>query len=86
MDESRIHHYDVDIKIQSKEWTHPGSLPPRQFELQSSAGNVKLSTFWNAKGANSVDFLQREAIITAAYYANLILKLRDLIKEKRREK
>lgn len=86
MDESWIHHYDVETKIQSKEWTVRGSTPPKKFKMQPSAGKIMLSVFWDAEGVILVDFLQRGATITGTYYANLIPKLRDAIKEKRRGK
>jgi [histone H3]-lysine36 N-dimethyltransferase SETMAR len=86
MDESWIHHYDVETKMQSKQWTHRGLPPPKKFKMQPSAGKVMLSVFWDARGVILVDFLQKGATITGAYYANLISKLRDLIKEKRRGK
>lgn len=86
IDESWIYHYDVETKIQSKEWTHRGSPPPRKFKMQPSAGKVMLTVFWDAEGVILVDFLQKGATITGAYYANLIPKLRDAIKEKRRGK
>ncbi|GJQ72040.1 hypothetical protein Trydic_g3141 [Trypoxylus dichotomus] len=85
LNESWTHH-DVETKIQSKEWIHRDSPPPRKFKMQPSSEEVMLSIFWDAKGATLVDSLRKRASITGACYTNLIPKLHVLIKEKRRGK
>lgn len=42
------------------------------------------TVFWDAKGILLIDFLEHEATITGQYYADLISKLRENIKQKRR--
>ncbi|GJQ75180.1 hypothetical protein Trydic_g9783 [Trypoxylus dichotomus] len=54
--------------------------------MQPSVRKVILSVFWHDKGIILVNLLRKGATITDAYYANLISKLRDLIKEKLRAK
>ena len=68
MDETWVHHYDPETKIQSIQWKHKGSLTPKKFK-------VLLSVFWDAQGVIMVDYLQRGATITGLYYADLIHKL-----------
>lgn len=86
VDESWVHYYDPETKCQSREWRHRGSPPPRKFRVQSSAGKVMLTVFWDSQGAILMDFLRKGSTITGQYYANLIRKLREAIKEKRRGK
>ena len=87
MDETWVHHYDPETKIQSMQWKHKGSPTLKKFKVLPSAGKVLLSVFWDAQeGVIMVDYLQRGARITSLYYADLIHKLRDAIKEKHRGK
>ena len=83
MDETWVQHYDPETKIQSIQWKHKGSPTPKKFKVLPSAGKVLLSVFWDAQGVIMVDYLQRGATITGLYYADLIHKLRDAIKDKR---
>ena len=64
MDETWIHHYDPETKIQSMQWKHKGSPTTKKFKVFPSAGKVLLPVFWDAQG---VDYLQRGAIITGIY-------------------
>ena len=61
--------------------THP---PPRKFRTQSSAGKVMAAVFWDSKGLLLIDYLPRRSTITGAYYSELMVKLREAIKTKRR--
>lgn len=81
-----MHHYDPKTKTQSKEWKHRDSPPSRKFKVVPSAGKVLLPVFWDAQGIILTDYLQKRQSITGAYYAQLISKLRDDLKEKRRGK
>lgn len=86
MDETWAHHFDPETKQQSMQWKHPESPREVKFRKMSSAGKVMASVFWDAKGVLMVDYLERGKTITGAYYAGLLHKLRDAIKEKRRGK
>ena len=44
------------------------------------------SVFWDSEGSLMIDYLERGKTITGVYYAQLIRKLREVIKEKRRGK
>jgi len=52
--------------------------------VQASAGKVMLSVFWDENGVIFTDYLQNGVTITAQYYINLLEKVRDAIKQKRR--
>ena len=45
VDETLVHYYEPENKAQSSQWVGPGSLRPRKFKTQQSAGKV-----WDAKG------------------------------------
>lgn len=45
-----------------------------------------VSMFWNAQGIIPTDYLQNKKSISEVYYINLILKLREVLKEKRQRK
>ena len=39
-DETWVHHFDPESKMQSKQWEYPGSLPPTKIKRVHSAGKV----------------------------------------------
>lgn len=85
-DETFIHHYDPESKWESKEWRHRGSPPPIKFRVQPSAGKIMATIFWDAQGILMIDYLPHKQHITGSYYADLMTKLREAVKEKRRGK
>lgn len=84
MDETWVHHYDPETKQASMEWRHSNSPPPRKFRTKPSAGKVMLSVFWDSRGILLIDFLENGHTINGKYYCDLLSKLRDQIKSKRR--
>ena len=84
VDETWVHYYEPENK--SPQWVGPGSLRPKKFETQPSAGKVMATVFWDAKGVIILDFLPRRSKITGVYYANLPDQLRTAIREKHRGK
>ena len=43
--------------MQSKQWKHPGSPPPKKFNRVLSAGKVMTSIFWDSYGVIMIDSL-----------------------------
>lgn len=86
MDETWAHHFDPETKQQSMQWKHPNSPRDVKFRKIASAGKVMASVFWDAQGVILVDYLERGRTITGIYYTELLQKLRQAIKEKRRGK
>ena len=86
IDETWVHYYEPENKGQSRQWVGPGSLRPKKFKTQPSAGKVMATVFWDAQGVIMLDFLAQKSTITGAYYANLLDQLRTAIREKRRGK
>ena len=68
----------------------PGSLRPKKFKTQPSAGKVRATIFWDAKEVIMLDFLPKRSTINGVYegynYANLLDQLRTAIREKRQSK
>ena len=44
-DETWVHHFDPKSKMQSKQWKHPGSSPPKKLKRVHSVGKVMASIF-----------------------------------------
>src|SRR5271157_5799950 len=85
-DETWIHHYDPETKQQSMQWKHSSSPSPHKFKVQASAGKIMRTVFWDAEGILLIDYMPHTVTITGVYYADLLRKLRDAIKEKLRGK
>ena len=83
-DETWIHHHDPESKQESKQWLPVGSPAPLKARTACSAGKIMLTVFWDAKGPLLLDFLPHKQTVTGAYYADLIARLREAIKENRR--
>ena len=86
MDETWAHHFDPETKQQSMQWKHPTSPPMVKFRKTASAGKVMASVFWDSEGVLMIDYLERSKTVTGVYFVELILKLCEKIKEKRRGK
>ena len=50
VDETWVDYYEPENKAQSRQWVGPGSLRPKKFKTQPSAGKVMATVFWDAKG------------------------------------
>ena len=83
MDETWIHYYTPDSREASREWVEPGGSAPKRPKTQKSAGKVMASVFWDARGIIYIDYLEKGRTITGVYYAALLDRLVDEIKEKR---
>ena len=86
VDETWVHYYEPENKVQSRQWVGPGSPRPKKFKTQPSAGKVMATVFWDAKDVIILDFLPKRSSITGVYYANLLDQLRTAICEKHRGK
>ena len=82
-DETWLHHYDPETKLQSMQWKSRDEPTPVKFKTQASAGKVLATIFWDRKGPIMCDYLQRGHTVTGQYYADLLENLRQNIREKR---
>ena len=62
---------------------HPA---PKKFRLQKSTGKVLASIFWDQDCILLIDYLPDGQTINAEYYLSLLVKLKDILKEKCRGK
>jgi len=69
-----------------KTWIHHrvNSLPPRKFHTQKLAGKVMARIFWDCKGVLLVDYFPHKTTMTRPYYGELLKRLHQAVKEKRR--
>ena len=82
-DETWVHHYHPETKVQSMQWKHFDLPPPKKAGVQPSAGKVMLTIFWDQHGVVKTDFLAKGTTITGTYYASLLHKLPEAIRLKR---
>jgi len=83
-DETWVHLYDPESKMESMEWRKPGEAPPRKFKVRPSAGKVMATIFWDQRGIIMIDYLQKGSTITGEYYAEVLKQLRAEIVKKMR--
>jgi len=83
MDETWIHHYTLESKHQSKQWTEAGCSAPKKTRSVPLAGKVMASVFWDTEGILFIDYLEKGKKITGEYYSNLLTRLDDKSREKR---
>jgi hypothetical protein len=73
-EESRVHHYDPLTKRQSMELHHQSSPRKKKFKVQTSAGNVMASLFWDSEGILLVEILERGVTINSERYVQTEVK------------
>ena len=85
-DETWVYQYDPESKRQSMEWKHLRSPPPVKFRVSRSTKKLMATIFWDCDGVIHVDYLPRGSTMNGAYYAALLKRMRESLKEKRRGK
>lgn len=85
-DETWVHHYEPESKQESMQWHKKGTPPPKKFKVSQSAGKIMATVFWDTEGILLIDYKDRGVTITGQYYASLLDRLKEAIKEKRRGK
>lgn len=83
MDESWVHHYQPETKVQSKQWKHTSSPTPKKAKVVPSAGKVMASVFWDSQGVILIEYLEKGHTVTGQHYSGQLKRLREAIKEKR---
>ena len=86
--ETWVHHFDPQSKMQNKRWKHPSSPPSKKFKSVHSAGKVMASIFWDASSPSviMIDYLEVSRTINSVYYAGEMRQLCQEIARKRRGK
>ena len=83
MDETWVHHHQLETKEQSKKWKHTSSPAPKKAKVVRSAGKVMASVFWDNQGVILIEYLQKGHTMTGQHYSIQLKRLREAIKEKR---
>lgn len=85
-DETWIFSYDPESKQMSMQWLEKGSRGPTKAKVVKSASKTMMTLFFDSEGVLLADFLEKGATINGQYYANLLIRLRESIKQTRRGK
>jgi len=62
----------MGAKEQSKQWTLPGELAPKNAKTVPSAGKVMATFFWDSQSVIYIDYLEKGKTVTGLYYAELL--------------
>ncbi|KFD73365.1 hypothetical protein M514_14705, partial [Trichuris suis] len=65
---------------------HVNPPRPKRARLEPRLGKILATIFWDTEGILLIDYTEDGGTITGKYYANLLLQLREEVKEKRRGK
>jgi len=82
IDETWLYHYDPETKQHSIA-AHPA---PQKFRVRKSDEKVLASIFWDQDDILLIDYLPKGQTINAEYYSLLLVRLKDILKEKRHGK
>jgi len=82
-DETWVHHYTPESKRASKEWRRKGEECLVKAKTRLSASKVMATVFWDFKGVLLIDFPYASRTINAAYYCDLLEKVRAAYRSKR---
>ena len=83
MDETWIHHFTPESNWQSAEWTVADKSRLKQPKMQTSAGKVLASVFWDVQGISFIDYLEKGRTINSKYYIALLMRLKEGMTKKR---
>ena len=82
-DESLVHHFDPESKVQSMEYRHKTSPSPRKFKVIASARKVFLTIFWDMKGVVHMEFLKQGHTVNSEKYISTLRTLKASLKRVR---
>ena len=83
-DETWVFHYEPESKRQSLEWKHVTSPMKKKFKSQRTTHKVMLTVFWNMEGPLTPDFKSQGTRVNSANYCELLDKVKEDIRNKRR--
>ena len=62
----------VQSSRKSPQWKHKGSLNPKKFRVQQSAGKIMATVFWDSEGVLLLEFMPHKTTITGDTYASTV--------------
>jgi len=85
-DETWVNYETSHDRISGGEWRKRGSKPPELPKIPNNRKKIMATVFWDSQGILLLDVLPSGQTVTSQYYADLLCKLREEIKNKRRGK
>ena len=85
-DETWVYYHDPETKMESMEWKHHGSPRTKVPKVTRATKKLMATVFWDGEGVIHIDYLPRGRTMNGDYYADLLGRLRESIKQKRRGK
>ena len=85
-DESWVHHYDPESKMQSMQYRHKNSPAPKKFKVVALARKVLLTIFWDMEGTVHVEFLEQGTTINSERYVSTLRALKGRLRWVRLDK
>ncbi|GFR57520.1 transposase [Elysia marginata] len=79
-DESWVHHYDPESKMQSMQYRHKNSPAPKKFKVVASARKVLLTIFWDMEGIVHIEFLEQGTTINSERYVSTLRALKGRLR------
>ena len=79
MDETWIHFFTPESNQQSAVWTAAGESCPKRPKMQTSAGKVLASVFWDVHGILFIDYLVKGRTNNNEYHIALLGRLNEEI-------
>jgi histone-lysine N-methyltransferase SETMAR len=83
-DETWVFHYEPETKRQSLEWKRVTSSVKKKFKSQRATRKVMLTVFWDMQGPITLDFKSQGTTVNSANYCELLGKVKEDIRNKRR--
>ena len=72
VDESWMHHFELETKFQSSVWKHTDSPPPKKAIVKNSAGKVMHMVFFDRYGLVYDHAVPRKTTVTSSYYSTVL--------------
>ena len=82
VDETWIHHFTPVSNQQSAKWTAVGESYPKWPKMQTSAGKVLASVFWDVQDILFIDYLEKGKTINSKYHIASLVHLKEEIAKK----
>ena len=67
VDETWLHHYTLEMKVQSAQWVFPGKRGPKKARTIPSPGRVMAEIFWDSQAIIFIHYLEKGRTITGQY-------------------
>ena len=85
-DESWVFAYDLETKVHSAEWHTSSSHRPKKSRLVKSKEKGMLIAFFDIESVVHYDFVPPVQTVNGHFYVQVLLRLRDAVRRKRRDK